>query len=146
MVMVMAFTLAAVLLLSLGGANGIALFFFVRLPLVIGDLTGGAIGAKTTPPAPSANQVISSAIGTLILAIILGFLLGGVTFPSLKAGNVTISAHRRDRFIGIIPGIITGFAVDSYIGHFFAVMLLTSVVPALVLLIWIVLLISLAIA
>ncbi len=120
MVMVMAFTLAAVLLLYLGGANGIALFFFVRLPLVIGDLTGGAIGAKTTPPAPSANQVISSAIVTLIIAIILGFLLGGRSFPPQKLGNITFTAHTRDRFIGIIPGMITGFAVVSYIGHLFA--------------------------
>jgi hypothetical protein len=120
MIVVMGFTLGALLFLYIGLANVIAQFFFVRIPLVISDLTGGAIGDKTTPPPPSANQVLISAIITLIIAIILGFLLSGRAFPPIKVGNITFTAHTRDRFVGIIPGMITGYAVTAYIGHIFA--------------------------
>jgi hypothetical protein len=114
MLVVMGFTLAAVLFLYIGGANSIAQILFVRIPQTIGILTGGAFG-KGTPPPPNTTQVLISALVTVGIAMLLGFVIGGRAFASEKGGSNT-----RDRFIGIIPGMVTGYAVISYVSHLFA--------------------------
>jgi hypothetical protein len=119
MVVVMGFTLAAVLFLFIGSANGIAEIFFVRLPQTINILTGGAIGPKSPPP-PSPTEVLISALITLGIAVILGFAFSDRGFPILTLGNIKFTAHTSDRFIGIIPGMITGYAIISYLSHLFA--------------------------
>ncbi len=118
-VVVMGFTLAAVLFLYIGGANGIAQFLFVRIPQTINVLTGGAIFPKSPPP-PTSTEVLISVLVVLGLAVALGFIIGGRAFPSIKAGSVTFTAHTSERFLGIIPGLVTGFAIISYISHIFA--------------------------
>jgi hypothetical protein len=110
----MGFTLVAVLFLYIGGANGIAQIFFVRIPQTINLLTGGAIGTSSPPP-PSATEVLISALIVLALAMLLGFLIGNRAFPS-KPGSVSTGDH----FLGVIPGLVTGFAVVSYVSHLFA--------------------------
>src|SRR5947207_10927764 len=57
----MAFTLAAILFLFIGGAEGFASFIFVRIPETLNTLTGGALFSKSLPP-PTANQVLISAL------------------------------------------------------------------------------------
>ncbi len=111
---VMGFTLAAVLFLFIGGANGIAQFLFVRLPEVVNVITGGAIGPKTLPP-PNPTEVLISEIATIGLAIFLGIIVGNRAFPS-KPGTIST----KDHFLGIIPGLVTGYAVISYASHIFA--------------------------
>src|SRR2546429_4839354 len=49
-VVLMGFTLAAVLFLYIGNASGIAEIFFVRIPETINVISGGAIGPKSLPP------------------------------------------------------------------------------------------------
>jgi len=122
MLVVLAFTLAAILFLFIGGAGGIAHYLFVSVPQIIGIATSGAFGAKpgTTPLPPNSNEVLISALVALGLATLLGFLIGGRAYPPEKVGNITFTAHTRDRFIGIIPGMVTGYAVISYISHLFA--------------------------
>src|SRR6266404_2668914 len=68
----MAFILATVLFLYVGGANGLASFFLQRVPFGINFLSGGAVGPKTLPPAPSSNQVLAVALITLLAAIFIG--------------------------------------------------------------------------
>jgi hypothetical protein len=118
-VVLMGFTLAAVLFLYIGSANGIAEVLFVRIPQTINVLTGGAIGPKSPPP-PSPTEVLIAELATLALAIILGFIIGGRAFPSTKVGNVTFTAHTAERFLGIIPGLVTGYALIAYFSHIFA--------------------------
>ncbi len=123
-VVLMGFTLAAILLLSVGsGTNSLgyylAAFIFQRLPETIHTLTGGALFSASMPP-PSAQEVLITKIIVLGLAMVLGFIIGGRAFPSQKIGGVTVSAHTSDRFLGIIPGLITGYAIISYLGSLFA--------------------------
>jgi hypothetical protein len=110
----MGFTLVAVLFLYIGGANGIAQIFFVRIPQTINVLTGGAVGPSSPPP-PSATEVLISALIMLGVAMLLGFLVGNRAFPS-KPGSVSTADH----FLGIIPGLVAGYAVVSYVSHLFA--------------------------
>ncbi len=122
-VVLMGFTLAAVLFLYIGGANGIAQIFFVRIPQTINVLTGGAIGPKSPPP-PSTSEVLISELLVLGLAMILGFVIGGRAFPSssekFRSITYTYSAHTSERFLGIIPGLVTGFALITYLSHILA--------------------------
>jgi hypothetical protein len=110
----MGFTLAAVLFLYIGGANGISQIFFVRIPQTVNVISGGAFGPASPPP-PSATEVLISALLVLGIAMLLGFLVGNRAFPS-KPGSVSTADH----FLGIIPGLVTGYAVFSYISHLFA--------------------------
>jgi len=110
----MGFTLAAVLFLFIGGAEGIASFIFVRLPETLHTLTGGALFSSTMPP-PAANEVLIAALVALGISMILGIVVGNRAFPG-KPGSVPTAAH----FIGIIPGLVTGYAVISYASHIFA--------------------------
>jgi hypothetical protein len=114
----MGFTLAAVLFLFIGGANGIATFIFVRLPETLHTLTSGLPGGgffSSTMPPPSAQQVLISALITVGLAMILGIIVGNRAFPG-KPGSVPT----KDHFLGVIPGLVTGYAIVSYASHIFA--------------------------
>jgi hypothetical protein len=110
----MGFILAAVLFLFIGSAQGIATFIFVRLPETLNTLTGGALFSSTYPP-PSANQVLISALIALAFAMFLGVIVGNRAFPG-KAGSVPT----KDHFWGVIPGLVTGYAIISYLSHIFA--------------------------
>ena len=109
----MGFILATVLFLYVGGANGLASFFLQRVPLGINFLSGGAVGPKTLPPAPSSNQVLAVALIFLLAAIFIGFLVGGSAFKK-------VTGTPSERFLGIIPGLVEGFAIVEYISHLFA--------------------------
>jgi hypothetical protein len=110
----MGFTLAAVLFLFIGGANGIAEILFVRVPQTVNVLSGGAIGPKSPSPA-SANQVLISALVALGVAMLLGVVVGNRSFPG-KPGSVST----KDHFLGVIPGLVTGYALISYASRLFA--------------------------
>jgi uncharacterized membrane protein required for colicin V production len=107
----MAFIVPTVLFLYAGGGNGLAGFFLQRIPYGTNFLTGGAVGPKSLPPAPVANQVLVVSVITLIAAIALGFLVGNRIKPE---GTPT------ERFIGIIPGLVEGVAIVTMIGRLFA--------------------------
>jgi hypothetical protein len=110
----MSFTLAAILFLFIGGAEGIASFIFVRLPETLNTLTAGALFSSSLPP-PTANQVLIAALVALGIAMFLGIIVGNRAFPG-KPGSVPTAAH----FLGIIPGLVTGYAIISYASHIFA--------------------------
>jgi hypothetical protein len=108
---VMGFTLAAILFLTIGSASGVAEILFVRIPQTVNIISGGAIGPKSPPP-PSSTEVLLAAVGTLVLAMALGFIFAGRGFGS--------PVTPIDRFIGIIPGLVTGYALISYVSRLFA--------------------------
>jgi hypothetical protein len=109
----MGFTLAAVLFLLIGGATGFAEILFVRIPQTVNVLSGGAIGPKSPSP-PSANQVLISALVALGVAMFLGIVVGNRAFPA----KPPIST--KDHFLGVIPGLVTGYALISYASRLFA--------------------------
>jgi hypothetical protein len=110
-IVVMGFALAALFFLYVGGANGIAQFLFVSLPQAINVLTGGLVFSKSLPP-PTPTEVLISAILTIGVALILGFIIGNRAFPATPSTS--------DRFLGIIPGLVTGLALVVYFSHVFA--------------------------
>jgi hypothetical protein len=111
---VMAFTLAAILFLFIGGAEGFASFIFVRIPETLNTLTAGLLFSSSLPP-PTANQVLISALVALGIAMILGVVVGNRAFPG-KPGSVPTGDH----FLGVIPGVVTGYAIITYASHIFA--------------------------
>lgn len=108
----LAFILVAILFLFIGGAGGLAQFVLVRIPEILGFATNYTIGSRTPPPNPTPTQVLMVAVITLIVAIVLGYYVGNSAFPSPKTTT--------ERFLGIIPGVIAGFAVISYLSNLFA--------------------------
>jgi hypothetical protein len=109
----MAFIVPTVLFLYIGGANGLASFFLQRIPYGFNFFTSGAIGPKTLPPPPGQNQVLAVAVITLAVAIVVGFLVSNN--KAFKSGGTP-----RERFLGIIPGMVEGVAIVAMIGRLFA--------------------------
>lgn len=107
----MAFIIPTILFLYVGGGNGLAGFFLQRIPYGTNFLTGGALGPKTLPPPPGPNQVLVVSVITLIVAIVLGFLVGN---------NIKPTGTPTERFLGIIPGLVEGIAIVAIIGRLFA--------------------------
>jgi hypothetical protein len=120
---VLVFVLVAIVFLLLGGGNVIAEIFFVRIPQTINVLTGGAIGPKSPSP-PSANQVLIAKLITLGLALILGYSFAGRGFKptdaSLGPFKYKIEGPLSSNLVGIIPGMVTGYALMSYLNQLFA--------------------------
>lgn len=109
----MGFTLIAVLFLFVGGAGGLAQFVLVRFPEIVGYITDYAIGARPgTIPNPNSTAVLMTAVATLIVIAALGYFVGNKVFPAPKVPA--------ERFLGIIPGMVTGFALITYISRLFA--------------------------
>src|SRR2546430_13810681 len=67
----MAFTLAAILFLFIGGAEGIASFIFVRLPETLNTLTGGAVFSPARP-IPTNNPVLLAALVAPWVSLMFG--------------------------------------------------------------------------
>ena len=125
-IVLMAFTLAALFFLTVFNANGIAEIFFVRIPQTINVLTGGAIGPKSPTP-PSSTEVLIAALIALGVAMGLGFIIGGAAFPPIGAGGGwSTTAHTAARFLGLICGLVTGYAFITYISRVFAANLTIS--------------------
>ncbi len=108
-----AIILAGVLFLYLGFGNGLAQFFMVRVPQMFQLATGNAPSAPATKVTPF-DMFLATVIAFVVI-ILLGYYIGNRAFPS-KASASTPA----DRFLGIIPGVIVGFAVINYLNHLFA--------------------------
>jgi len=109
----LAFALAAVLFLYLGGGTGLANFFFVRLPIILQDVIAPNPSASKVPPqGPSQTDIFFATIVAFVVIVAVGYLVGNKAFP-----KPTTPA---ERFLGIVPGIITGYALLTYIVFVFA--------------------------
>jgi hypothetical protein len=93
-----AFILAAVLVIGLGGGTVVAQMVFVRIPLAFQDPNN-----LQKPPAPNSTEIAVVTVLTLIALIILGYLIGNRVFPK--------PSTPAERVWGVIPGIIAGLAI-----------------------------------
>lgn len=100
----LAFTLAAVLIVGLGGGTLVAQAIFVRLPLALQDPNNlHPLG----PPTTLETDIVTGF--TLVAVIALGYLVGNKAFP-----KPTTPA---ERILGTIPAIIAGIAVYGIISR-----------------------------
>lgn len=107
----MAFSLAAVLFLYLGGGKSLAEFVFVRLPVILRVVVGDTSSAKP-PPAPSDVNILATTIIAFVVLVALGYIIGNKAFPR--------AATPADHFLGVIPAVVTGYALITYITNVFA--------------------------
>jgi uncharacterized membrane protein required for colicin V production len=93
-----AFILAAVLVIGVGGGQTVAQMIFVRIPLAFQDPNN-----LQKPPAPNSTEIAVVTALTLIVLIVIGYLIGNKVFPK--------PSTPAERVWGVIPGIIAGLAV-----------------------------------
>jgi hypothetical protein len=101
------FYLGVLLILVLGGGEGIASFFLKVLPKVLQVMVG------QTPqdlPDPNAGQILFIKLITLVVAIILGYVVSNKAFPQKPS-----TPH--ERLLGILPSIIGGYALVIYVSN-----------------------------
>jgi peptidoglycan/LPS O-acetylase OafA/YrhL len=99
----LAFVLTGVLFLYLNGGEYIAKILFQYLPRIIGFVLTEKAPAK--PPDPSKTVVEITTLITFIVIVFMGFAVGNRAFEGPKTSA--------DRILGIIPAVITGFAIIS---------------------------------
>ena len=97
----LAFTLSSVLFLYLNGGLYLAELLFVYLPRIIMFVFTQKVPPR--PPDPSAGVVLVVTFIAFVVLILLGYVIGNRAFPRPKLSS--------ERFLGIIPAIITGFAI-----------------------------------
>jgi|GraSoiStandDraft_47_1057283.scaffolds.fasta_scaffold427406_1 hypothetical protein len=107
----MAFSLAGVLFLYLGGGKSLAEFVFVRLPVILQVVSGGTSSTKPPPP-PSDVNVLATTIIAFVAIVALGYIIGNRAFPK--------AVTPADRFLGVIPAVVTGYALITYVTNVFA--------------------------
>lgn len=108
-----AFTLAGVLFLMLNGGAGLAQFVFVRVPVIFQEVVSNSSTIQR-PANPSPFNVLLTTLVTFVLIVALGYLISYRAFPG-KTSNGTSG----DRILGIIPGLVTGYFVMTYITNVF---------------------------
>lgn len=94
----LAFILAAVLVIGIGGGTAVAQWIFVRIPLAFENPNN-----LQTPPPPNGTEVAIVTVLTFVTLIIIGYLIGRRVFP-----KATTPA---DRVWGLILGIFAGLAI-----------------------------------
>src|SRR5579884_2490239 len=85
----LAFLLAAILFLAVGGGTWVADLLFVRIPFAFGN-------GSRIPPAPSDTTITLTTLITFVIIVAIGYLVGNRVFPK--------AALPVDRLMGIIPG------------------------------------------
>ena len=108
----LAFALTGVLFLLLNGGDALAQLVFVKLPIVFHDLVSSS--PMTAPPAPSPSAVLIVTLVSFVLIVVAGYLIGNRAFPGGK------TLQPADRLLGILPGLITGYFLITYISNTFA--------------------------
>ncbi|MEO8973472.1 MAG: CvpA family protein [Ktedonobacteraceae bacterium] len=94
----LAFILAAVLVIGIGGGQVVAQWIFVRIPLAFQDPNN-----LQRPPSPNSTEIIIVTVLTFVAMIVIGYLIGNRVFP-----KPTTPA---DRVWGLVLGIIAGLAI-----------------------------------
>lgn len=104
---VLGFALAGVLFLMINGGQGVADFLFVKTPKILQEIFSS--GSIKEPPKPSASTVLITTLLTFAAFVAAGYLIGNRAFPS--KGGLTPT----ERFLGVIPGLVTGYFVMFYL-------------------------------
>ncbi len=109
----LAFALTGVLFLLLSGGDALAQIVFVKVPVALHDIFGSGSGAAPSPPSPTA--VLAITLIAFVLIVALGYYIGNKAFPG-NSSNGTPAA----RLLGILPGLVTGYFLITYIARTFA--------------------------
>jgi ABC-type antimicrobial peptide transport system permease subunit len=107
----LAFALTGVLFLLLNGGNALAQLAFVKTPIIIHDIFSS--GPAQTPSAPSPTAILIVTLITFVVIVVAGYLIGNRAFP---AKNLTPA----ERLLGVLPGLVTGYFLITYIANIFA--------------------------
>ncbi len=107
----LAFALTAVLFLLLNGGVGLAQLVFVKMPIVIHDIFSSGPAPVVTKP--DAGQVLIVTLITFVGIVVLGYIIGNRAFPNK---NLTPA----ERLLGVLPGLVTGYFLITYISNTFA--------------------------
>jgi len=114
-VILMAFTLAGVLFLGLGGGEGLANIVFVRFPVIWQEVFSPSAGGHiTTPSAPGAYTIFLTKLVTFLVILGIGWLVSQRAFDAKSSAGSPFG-----RFVGIIPGLITGYFTITYLSSLF---------------------------
>jgi hypothetical protein len=108
----LAFALTGVLFLLLNGGNALAQLVFVKTPIIIHDVfsTGGP-APSTAAPSPTA--VLTVTLIAFVTIVVLGYNIGNRAFSGKNLSPA-------DRLLGILPGLVTGYFLITYIARTFA--------------------------
>jgi hypothetical protein len=106
-VIALAFTLTGILLLVFGSV-GLAQVILVNLPRAIQALLSGTSTAEpATTIAVGDSRVVFCTAGAFVFFILLGYLVSRRAAPS--------PCNTAERVFGLIPGVISGYAILTYI-------------------------------
>ncbi|HEY6543228.1 MAG TPA: hypothetical protein VIZ18_19955 [Ktedonobacteraceae bacterium] len=108
----LAFALTGVLFLLLNGGNALAQLVFVKMPIIFHYIFSSGPAPTPTPPSPTAVLVVT--LLTFVGIVVLGYYIGNRAFPGGK------SLTPGERLLGILPGLITGYFLITYISNIFA--------------------------
>jgi hypothetical protein len=107
----LAFALTGVLFLLLKGGDALAQLVFLKTPVIIHDIFGSGPAPSTSPP--TANQVLIVSLVTFVIIVVVGYIVGNRAFPGK---NLTPA----ERLLGVLPGLVTGYFLITYISNIFA--------------------------
>lgn len=108
----LAFALTGVLFLLLNGGNALADLIFVKIPIIFHDLVSSSPMAAPSKPSPSAVLIVT--LISFVVIVVAGYWIGNKAFPGGK------TLQPADRLLGIVPGLITGYFLITYIANTFA--------------------------
>ena len=106
----LAFALTGVLFLLLNGGDALAQLVFVKTPGLIQYFTSGKID-KISPP--SATAVLTVTLIAFVVIVIVGYMIGNRAFPNKNLAPA-------ERLLGVLPGLVTGYFLITYISNTFA--------------------------
>jgi hypothetical protein len=107
----LAFALTGVLFLLLNGGQALAELVFVKTPVVLHYLVSSSPAAA--PPKPDANAVLIVTLISFVVIVVAGYLIGNRAFPGKNLPPA-------ERLLGVLPGLITGYFLITYISNTFA--------------------------
>ena len=108
----LAFALTGVLFLLLNGGDALAQLAFVKTPLIIHDIFSS--GPMATPSKPDSNAVLLVTLITFVVIVVAGYLIGNRAFPGGK------NLPTAERLLGVLPGLVTGYFLITYIANIFS--------------------------
>ncbi len=107
----LAFALTGVLFLLLNGGGALAQLVFVKTPIIIHDIFSNGPAPATTKPDASAVLIVT--LITFVVIVVIGYMIGNRAFPGGKG------LAPAERLLGILPGLVTGYFLITYIANIF---------------------------
>jgi ABC-type anion transport system duplicated permease subunit len=107
----LAFALTGVLFLLLNGGDALAQLVFVKTPVVLRYIFSS--GPVSTPARPDAIAVLTVTLIAFVVIVVVGYYIGNRAFPGK---NLTPAEH----LLGVLPGLVTGYFLITYIANIFA--------------------------